>query len=183
MGKRLFDLTLSVALLVVLILPMGILAWIVCSTSHGNALFLHKRVGLAGREFYVYKFRTMTDGSEGINWNKRDRDPRITPIGRFLRKTSVDELPQLFNVVRGDMSLVGPRPQVWEELHQYNRGMAKRLSVRPGMTGLWQVSGRSDLSWEEKVALDIRYVNEYSLIQDVSILFRTAGVIFGRGAY
>jgi lipopolysaccharide/colanic/teichoic acid biosynthesis glycosyltransferase len=115
---------------------------------------------------------------------KMENDPRITPPGRWLRRLSLDELPQLVNVLVGDMSLVGPRPPLRHEVAQYDDDMARRLRVRPGMTGLWQVSGRSELSWSEAIRLDLYYVDNWSMFQDLTILARTWGAVFGsRGAY
>ena len=115
---------------------------------------------------------------------KMDNDPRITKPGAWLRRFSIDELPQLFNVLRGDMSLVGPRPPLGREVAQYDDFARRRLAVRPGMTGLWQVSGRSDLSWEEAIRLDLYYVDNWSMFQDLSILLRTFSAVFGsKGAY
>ena len=120
---------------------------------------------------------------DGLMFKMR-RDPRITPVGRFLRRFSVDELPQLWNVVRGDMSLVGPRPPLVSEYEHYHDDVHRRLRVRPGLTGLWQVSGRSDLTWEESVRLDLRYVDNWSLAMDLQILWKTArAVLVGSGAY
>ncbi len=111
-------------------------------------------------------------------------DPRVTKPGRWLRRFSIDEMPQLWNVVRGDMSLVGPRPPLPREVATYDKAVERRLRVRPGMTGLWQVSGRSDLAWDEAVRLDLYYVDNWSMVQDLSILFRTLGAVFSsRGAY
>ncbi|GAB3450299.1 sugar transferase [Streptomonospora sediminis] len=164
--------------------------------DRGPALFRQTRVGKDGGEFTVYKFRTMVVGAEGLKEvlrlaNEHDgvlfkmrRDPRVTAFGGWLRRYSLDELPQLINVVRGDMSLVGPRPPLPEEVARYGRDVRRRLVVKPGMTGLWQVSGRSDLSWEESVRLDLRYVENWSLTLDVQILWKTwSAVVRGAGAY
>lgn len=164
-------------------------------TDPGPAFFRQLRVGHEGRTFRVWKFRTMyVDAEErksrlaaenegdGMLFKIRD-DPRITPIGRFLRASSLDELPQLINVLKGEMSLVGPRPLPAED-GDYLGDVRRRLLVRPGMTGLWQVSGRSDLSWDEAVRLDLYYVDNWSLAYDLSILWRTVGVVLARkGAY
>jgi len=143
-------------------------------------------MGRGNRFFNMYKFRSMTqtlcDTDGNVSASKDDQ--RITRVGRFIRKTSIDELPQLFNVLLGDMSLVGPRPQVPREVALYDDALLRQLNVRPGMTGLWQVSGRSDLSWEDTVRLDLYYVDNWSMLQDLSILMRTAGAVVGsRGAY
>ena len=177
--------------------PMLIaLALVVVVTSRGGALFRQTRVGVDGRTFMMYKFRSMYDDAEerlaglhalndndGLLFKMRD-DPRVTPVGRWLRRFSLDEAPQLLNVVRGDMSLVGPRPPLPREVAQYGADVRRRLLVRPGLTGLWQVSGRSDLSWEESVRLDLHYVENWSLALDIMIICRTvAAVLRTRGAY
>jgi exopolysaccharide biosynthesis polyprenyl glycosylphosphotransferase len=165
-------------------------------SSPGPVFFRHERVGQNGRLFHMYKFRSMYHGadkqfdglldqSDGNTVQfKMRRDPRVTPVGRFLRRFSLDELPQLFNVLGGSMSLVGPRPHVTREVEQYDEDMRRRLLVKPGMTGMWQVSGRSDLSWEESVRMDVRYVENWSLALDLMILGKTArAVLKGSGAY
>ncbi len=162
----------------------------------GPVLFTQTRVGKDGRQFKIYKFRTMVVNAEkllaelraqndldGVLFKMR-RDPRITVVGGWLRKWSLDELPQLFNVMLGEMSLVGPRPALPDEAARYAEHVRRRLVVRPGLTGLWQVSGRSDLSWEESVRLDLRYVENWSFTLDLQILWKTFSVIFrGSGAY
>jgi lipopolysaccharide/colanic/teichoic acid biosynthesis glycosyltransferase len=155
------------------------------------------RVGLRGENFVVFKFRTMsTDAasrktqlahlnvnSDGVLFKAR-RDPRVTKVGAVLRRYSLDELPQLLNVVRGDMALVGPRPPLPEEAEKYSEEVRRRLLVKPGLTGLWQVSGRSDLSWADAVRLDLGYVENWSLGLDAEILLRTgSAVVKGKGAY
>ena len=165
-------------------------------TSPGPALFRQTRVGADGRAFTMYKLRSMTSDADrrladlvehsdgnGILFKMR-QDPRVTPLGRVLRRYSIDELPQLWNVVRGDMSLVGPRPPLPAETAAYDDTTLRRLKVKPGLTGLWQVSGRSDLTWEQSVRLDLRYVDNWSVPMDMAILGRTLGAVFGgRGAY
>jgi exopolysaccharide biosynthesis polyprenyl glycosylphosphotransferase len=165
--------------------------------SPGAVLFRQVRVGLGGREFTMLKFRTMVADAEvrraellGQNQNadgllfKIADDPRITRVGRLLRRFSLDELPQLFNVLSGRMSLVGPRPPLPSEVALYDDSVRRRLLVKPGLTGLWQVSGRSDLTWEESVRLDLRYVENWSLLLDVMILWKTGfAVVRARGAY
>ncbi len=176
-----------------LLLAIGLL---VVFDSRGPVLYGQRRVGEGGRTFTMLKFRTMCvdadarrEELEGQNEGhgalfKLHRDPRITRVGAVLRRYSLDELPQLANVVRGEMSLVGPRPPLPAEVDQYQSAAVRRLRVRPGMTGLWQVSGRSDLSWVESVRLDLWYVDNWSLAVDAQILLRTAGaVVRGRGAY
>ena len=164
--------------------------------SRGPVFFRQTRVGRDGREFSMIKFRTMVPEAEqqlndllpgsdgdGVLFKMR-RDPRITRVGRFLRRYSLDELPQLFNVLRGDMSLVGPRPPLPREVEQYGDDMHRRFLVKPGLTGLWQVNGRSDLDWDESVRLDLRYVENWSFAFDLMILWKTAAaVVKGNGAY
>ena len=184
---------LLLLLLTPLLLVVGLLIRL---TSPGPVLYRHRRIGKRGREFDLLKFRSMVVGAEAHLENlvtfsdgndvqfKMRADPRITRIGGFLRRFSLDELPQLINVVKGDMSLVGPRPHVTREVEQYGDDMHRRLLVKPGITGLWQVSGRSDLSWDESVELDVRYVENWSLGRDLAILWRTArAVLRGAGAY
>jgi exopolysaccharide biosynthesis polyprenyl glycosylphosphotransferase len=163
----------------------------------GPAFFRQTRVGKDGKEFRIWKFRSMfvdaedrltdirdqNENSDGLLFKMRE-DPRVTPIGRFIRRYSLDELPQLVNVLNGTMSLVGPRPPLPSEVAEYGFDVRRRLLVRPGLTGLWQVSGRSDLSWEESVRLDLRYVENWSLGQDALILWKTAAAVLqGSGAY
>ena len=164
--------------------------------DRGPILFRQTRVGRDGKTFYCWKFRTMVTNAEELLADlhqqqgyegglfKMEDDPRVTPPGKWLRRFSLDELPQLVNVLIGDMSLVGPRPPLRHEVAQYDDDMARRLRVRPGMTGLWQVSGRSELSWSEAIRLDLYYVDNWSMFQDLTILARTFGAVFGsRGAY
>ncbi len=159
-------------------------------------LFRQTRIGIDGRQFTMLKFRSMVVDAEarraaleafnegnGVLF-KMKRDPRVTRVGAVIRRLSLDELPQLFNILRGDMSLVGPRPPLPEEVALYSHDATRRLRVRPGLTGLWQVSGRSDLSWEESLRLDLRYVDNWSLALDLAILWRTGrAVLRGVGAY
>ena len=151
----------------------------------GPSLFGQQRVGKDGRIFRMWKFRSMVINAESLGgFSTADRDPRITPIGRFVRRTSLDELPQLFNVLKSEMSLVGPRPIVPAELQKYGLEKSYYLMVRPGMTGLWQVSGRNDVDYETRVYLDAWYVKNWSLWYDLAILFKTVKVVFWRnGAY
>jgi exopolysaccharide biosynthesis polyprenyl glycosylphosphotransferase len=162
----------------------------------GSAFFRQTRVGRDGTYFTLLKFRSMVVDAENMVTDlhaaagyqeglfKLREDPRITKVGRWIRRYSIDELPQLINVLRGDMSLVGPRPPLPIEVDRYTLTQSRRLRIRPGMTGLWQVSGRSDLSWEESIRLDLYYVDNWSMIQDLQVLFRTIRAVFGsRGAY
>lgn len=188
---------LGAALMLVFFLPLiGFIALAVRMAGPGPVVFAHERVGFGGRTFRCYKFRSMVPDAEAAiaaylasnpaarrEWEssrKLSNDPRITPIGRFLRVTSLDELPQLFNVLKGEMSLVGPRPIVADEAQYYGDRYADYLSARPGMTGLWQVSGRSDVSYAQRVDLDAKYVAAWSMQQDISILFRTLKVVIDR---
>lgn len=200
--KRVFDL-LSVLVILALFWWIMIIVMVgIKLSSPGPLVFGHLRVGRGGKTFRCYKFRSMVPNSQQVlkdlldrdpaareEWNrdfKLKNDPRVTRIGRFIRKTSLDELPQLWNVVRGDMSIVGPRPVVRKELalHYGVAGRRHYLSVRPGLTGLWQVSGRNDMDYQERVELDKEYVQSWNVFGDFMIVMRTVGVIFGkRGAY
>ncbi|MCW2902785.1 MAG: exopolysaccharide biosynthesis polyprenyl glycosylphosphotransferase [Streptosporangiaceae bacterium] len=196
--KSLFDRTGALFALLLLAPLFGAVAVAIRATSGGPVLFRQIRVGRDGRDFTVLKFRTMVSDAEarkvelaehnehlgdGVLFKVKS-DPRITAVGGWLRRYSIDELPQLINVLRGDMSLVGPRPPLPEEVAKYGDDVRRRLVVKPGMTGLWQVSGRSDLSWEESVRLDLRYVENWSLMLDLQILWRTwSAVAHGAGAY
>jgi exopolysaccharide biosynthesis polyprenyl glycosylphosphotransferase len=195
-GKMLFDRLVGGLILLAVAPLLLVIALAVRLTSTGPALYRQVRVGVDGREFKIYKFRTMVVDADaqraklmalsegnGVLFKMRD-DPRITRIGGFLRRFSLDELPQLVNVIRGDMSLVGPRPPLPEEVAGYNDDATRRLRVKPGVTGLWQVSGRSDLTWEESLRLDLRYADNWSMALDLSILWRTVrAVTRGAGAY
>ncbi len=192
--KGVFDRLVAAVALVLLAPLLAAVAVAVRVTSPGPALFRQRRVGRDGVEFTILKFRTMwrdaearkielVSDADGVLFKVR-RDPRVTPLGAALRRYSVDELPQLINVLRGDMSLVGPRPPLPEEVARYGDDVRRRLVVRPGLTGLWQVNGRSDLSWEESVRLDLRYVENWSLMLDLQILWKTwSAVARGAGAY
>ena len=195
-GKRLFDIVGSLALIAILTPIFAVAIVSIWLHDRGPLFFSHQRVGRNGVPFGCLKFRTMVidaesqaitlqeqSGQAALLFKMKD-DPRITRPGRWLRRLSIDELPQLYNVLRGDMSLVGPRPQVQREVDLYRGGMSRRLLVRPGVTGLWQVSGRNDLTPEEAMRLDVSYVDNWSMLQDVAILFRTVrAVLSSRGAY
>lgn len=195
--KRALDMTASGLGLLVLLPFLVLVAVIIRLDSRGPALFSQARVGQHGREFRCWKFRSMSNDAEARKESLADlnemeggvifkmkRDPRITRVGRFLRKASIDELPQLWNVFIGDMSLVGPRPAVPSEVAQYSARERQRLRVKPGITCIWQVSGRSDLDFDEQVRLDVRYARERSLGLDLSLLLKTVpAVLFARGAY
>jgi lipopolysaccharide/colanic/teichoic acid biosynthesis glycosyltransferase len=166
--------------------------------SKGPIFFGQERIGEGGRRFTMWKFRTMVVNAEALKDElakqhaaavdrvrfKMVRDPRVTRVGRVLRKFSIDELPQLFNVLRGDMTLIGPRPPVWREVARYDNRALRRLEVKPGLTCLWQVKGRSDLSFEQQVALDIEYIDRTKPAEELRILLATVpAVLTGRGAY
>ncbi len=197
--KRLLD-CLAAAVLLLLLSPVFLVLSLKIRGDGGQAIYGHWRVGRFGRSFRCWKFRTMCVDADRVlasmlredpgaraEWERDFKlkvDPRVTPVGRFLRKTSLDELPQLFNVLCGEMSLVGPRPVVRDELDRYGESTPLYLNVRPGITGLWQISGRNDASYWRRVSLDVWYVQNWSLWYDAAILFKTLGVVFGgRGAY
>ncbi|EMD1656843.1 undecaprenyl-phosphate galactose phosphotransferase WbaP [Pluralibacter gergoviae] len=197
--KRIFDIVGSIAI-ISLIFPLLIYIAYRIKSDNGNIIYGHERIGKNGKAFKCLKFRSMVTNSQEVlqhlldnnpaareEWNvsfKLKNDPRVTPIGHFLRKTSLDELPQLFNVLKGDMSLVGPRPIIAEELSRYSDKKDYYLLSKPGMTGLWQVSGRSDVDYETRVYFDAWYVKNWSMWNDIAILFKTVGVVLNRnGAY
>ena len=194
--KSATDKVMTVALLVLAVIPMAIVALLVKFTSEGPVLFRQERIGRDGQLFRMLKFRSMYSDAEhrlgdlkrthegnDVLFKMRD-DPRVTPVGRWLRRFSIDELPQLFNVLKGDMSLVGPRPPLPSEAEMWDDRVFRRQLVKPGMTGLWQVSGRSDLTWDESVRLDLYYTENWSLGGDLLIMLRTVAAVFGRsGAY
>jgi exopolysaccharide biosynthesis polyprenyl glycosylphosphotransferase len=196
LAKTVLDRVASAAGLLVLSPVLLAVAVLVRREDGGPVLYRQERVGRYGRTFDVLKFRSMSVGAEsdvdvlavadegnGVLFKIR-ADPRVTRVGKVLRRFSLDELPQLVNVLRGDMSLVGPRPALPGEVATYGPDMQRRLLVRPGVTGLWQVSGRSDLTWAETVELDVRYVDNWSVGRDLSILARTVrAVLAGPGAY
>ena len=195
--KRLMDLVISIIATIVLSPVMLITAIAIKLDSPGPVIFKQDRVGQNGRTFNIYKFRSMCADAEDrkeelLEQNEMDgfmfkikNDPRVTKVGKFIRKTSIDELPQLFNVIKGDMSLVGTRPPTVDEVSQYKRGQWRRISIKPGVTGLWQISGRNSISdFDEVVELDLRYIDNWSLYADIAILFKTVGVLLTKkGAY
>ncbi len=198
--KRLFDILLGLCIFIILLPLLIIIAIAVKLDSPGPIGFSHKRVGHNGEYFPCYKFRTMVSNAEEIlqellkvnpalkeEWErdfKLKDDPRVTKIGKFLRKTSLDELPQIFNVLRGEMSLVGPRPIVEDEIPKFGECASDYFMVLPGMTGLWGVSGRSDTDYKERVQMETWYVRNWSMWLDITLLIRTVGVVLGRkGAY
>ncbi len=194
--KQVFDLIGGCVLLLASLPVFALLAAVIKLDSPGPVLFNQVRVGRNGRLFTMYKFRTMRTDAEKLKEQlikhneaggvifKMKRDPRITRVGRILRKLSLDELPQVINVVRGEMSIVGPRPPVPSEVAEYTPADRRRLEARPGLTCLWQVSGRSDIPFERQVSLDVEYIETRSLWQDLVILARTVpAVLLGKGAY
>jgi len=200
--KRLFDLIFAIIFICILSPIFIAISLLVKASSRGDIIYNQVRIGLNKKKFACKKFRTMHPEADDIlkkilsenNDIKKEyltsfkikNDPRITPIGKFLRITSMDELPQLINVLRGEMSIVGPRPIVNEEIPKYGDAIQEVFSVKPGMTGLWQVSGRNKLSYEKRVYLDLKYAKQRNIVMDIRIIIRTIGVIlfpFDRGAY
>lgn len=197
-GKRTVDLLVSATSIILLSPLLLVIAMLITLDSRGPVFFRQIRVGQFGHEFSIFKFRSMRDGAEKdrqkLASDSRDagnavlfklkNDPRITRVGKFLRRWSIDELPQLINVLKGEMSLVGPRPPLPSEVREYEGSAHRRLAVKPGLTGLWQVSGRSDLSWEESVKIDLEYVEKWSPLIDVFIILKTLpAVLRKKGAY
>ncbi|MGA8891054.1 MAG: sugar transferase [Anaeromyxobacteraceae bacterium] len=180
--KRLFDLVLAGLLLVPLLPILAIEALAIRIDSKGSPLFVQERVGLRGRSFRMFKFRTMVPPEHSLDATGKLRPDaeRITRLGAFLRKTSLDELPQLFNIIRGDMSFVGPRPTLRYQVDRYDGFQRRRLEVKPGITGLAQIRGRNRLSWEEKIRHDVEYVDTRSFLGDLGILAATVRVVLRR---
>lgn len=180
--KRSADILMSVFALLLTCIPMVIIAVAVKADSKGSVLYRQERLGLGGKPFWIYKFRSMRADAEacGAQWAE-ENDDRVTRVGRVLRKTRLDELPQLLNILRGQMSLVGPRPErpcFYEEFEKYIHGFSQRLMVKPGLTGLAQVSGGYDLLPEEKIVYDMEYIKKQSLLLDCKCVLRTVGVVF-----
>lgn len=199
-SKRVLDVILASLGLLVLIVLFAIIAAAIAISDRGPVFIRHRRIGKDGVSFPCFKFRTMVldadtalerhladNPSARAEWRdtrKLKNDPRVTPLGRVLRETSLDELPQLFNILRGDMSIVGPRPIVADEAARYGGAILYYKAVRPGLTGLWQCSGRNDVGYDQRVMLDTRYVQTWSLTQDVAIIFKTIpAVLLSRGVY
>jgi len=194
--KRGLDLVVSALALIPIIVITPLLALLIRLDSPGRVFFFQERVGRDGRRFQIVKFRSMHVDAEqrlaalrarnegaGLLFKLKD-DPRVTRVGKVLRRLSLDELPQFWNVLIGDMSVVGPRPPLPSEVRAYDGTVSRRLYIKPGITGLWQISGRSDLSWDESVRLDLRYVENWSVMTDLQIIWRTARVmLFPKGAY
>jgi lipopolysaccharide/colanic/teichoic acid biosynthesis glycosyltransferase len=174
-AKRILDLAIAIPLLVVLAPVFAIVAMLIRRDSPGAAFFRQTRVGLDGREFRLIKFRTMVNGAEfiGAGLDNDAGDPRITKVGARLRALSIDELPQLINVLSGDMSIVGPRPTLRDQVERYTPAQRRRLRARPGITGLAQISGRSTLPWSQRIVIDVHYVDQWSIRLDLAIMLRT----------
>jgi len=201
LGKRLFDVVFSLSVIIGLSPLFLVICLLIKTTSKGPIFFQHTRIKRSGKPFRCYKFRTMYRNSDLLLQNllkkspslqaewktffKLKEDPRITPFGKFLRKTSLDELPQFFNVLKGDLSVVGPRPVLQKEVIEYYRDKASKiLSVKPGITGLWQVSGRNNLSMEDRVKLEESYIDKQSFWLDLLLIVKTIpAMIFSKGAY
>lgn len=199
-AKRALDLFLAVPLLVFVSPLLVIIAILIRMSDGGPAIFSHRRCGLNGSTFECFKFRTMykdaqdrlqqvldSDPAAAAEWaefQKLRNDPRVTPVGRFLRKSSLDELPQLFNILRGEMGVIGPRPVTSQELHRYGPNLHFYSAVRPGVLGLWQVNGRNTLTYDQRVAMDIEYVRTWTIWSDLGILVKAVPVVlFGKGAF
>ena len=189
--KRFLDIVCSGLAIVVLSPIMIITAIAIMIESPGNPIFAQDRVGRNGKIFKMYKFRSMVHNAEELLKHLQEKneqtgpafkmtdDPRITKVGKFIRKTSLDELPQLFNVLKGDMSLVGPRPPIPREVEQYNSYQKQRLLVKPGLTCIWQVSGRNNIGFDEWVEMDLEYIKNRNLLLDIKLILKTVKVLFG----
>lgn len=189
--KRLIDIFLSLLGLIIVSPIMLIVAILIKLESTGPVIFSQKRVGLNGKEFNMFKFRSMVQNAEELKEKlqkknemsgpmfKMREDPRVTKVGKFIRKTSIDELPQLINILKGEMSLVGPRPSLPKEVAKFEPWMLERLNVKPGLTCYWQVSGRNNIDFENWMKLDIKYVKDRNLGLDIKLIFKTFFVLFG----
>jgi len=180
--KRLFDIVTSFIAILIFLIPMLIIAILIKLDDGGPILFKQKRGGYKQKHFDILKFRTMIVNAEsvGLGYKTEKNDPRITKVGRFIRKYSLDELPQLINVLKGDMSIVGPRPALTVQTDDYNDYQKIRLEVKPGITGLAQVNGRNALTWDERIEWDIKYVQNRSFLFDIQIIFKTILIVFKR---
>ena len=189
--KRIIDIVGSFTGLILLSPLILIVSMLIKLESKGEVIFKQKRVGLNGKEFYMYKFRSMVINAEELKEQLESQnemsgpmfkikdDPRITKVGKFIRKTSIDELPQLINVIKGDMSLVGPRPSLPKEVEKFEQWMMERLEVKPGLTCIWQISGRNNIDFEDWMKLDIKYVRERSFKLDMKLILKTVLVLLG----
>ena len=187
--KRCIDIILSLLGLIILSPVFLLIAILIKKEDHGNVFYKHKRIGHMNQDIYIYKFRSMTNKYKTFDefyqtlsdeqkqeWDenfKLENDPRITKIGNFLRKTSLDELPQIINILKGDMSVIGPRPVVNDEIEKYGNQKAKFLSVKPGLTGYWAANGRSATTYEDRIKLELYYIDHCSLLLDIKIFFKT----------
>ena len=187
--KRCIDIILSLLGLIILSPVFLLIAILIKKEDHGNVFYKHKRIGHMNKDIYIYKFRSMTNKYKTFDefyqtlsieqkeeWDenfKLENDPRITKIGNFLRKTSLDELPQIINILKGDMSIIGPRPVVDDEIEKYGKDKAKFLSVKPGLTGYWAANGRSATTYEDRIKLELYYIDHCSLLLDIKIFFKT----------
>jgi len=184
--KRSIDLLISVTAIILFSPLLLLLACVIKLDSKGPVIFRQQRVGKGGNIFKIYKFRTMVVDAEklGTGIHVEKKDPRITRIGKFLRHTSLDELLQLINIIKGEMSIVGPRPTLAYQVERYDERQKKRLLVKPGITGWAQVNGRNSLTWPERIELDLWYIDNWSLLLDAKVFFKTIGVIFSnKGIY
>lgn len=184
--KRIIDIVISFIGMIVLLPIFLIIAAVIKLDSKGPVFFVHKRIGKDGKEIGIYKFRTMVDNAEDLiakftpeqqaefkeNY-KLQHDPRVTKVGKFLRKTSLDELPQILNILKGDLSIIGPRPVIAKELEKYGKNKEKFVSVKPGLTGFWAANGRSDTTYAERVQMELYYIDNMSLKMDIKIFFKT----------
>ncbi|MDS0526643.1 exopolysaccharide biosynthesis polyprenyl glycosylphosphotransferase [Clostridium sp. SHJSY1] len=189
--KRLIDIVFSLFGILLLAPLLIVVIAAIKLESKGNVVFVQKRVGLKGKEFKMYKFRSMVVNAEELKEKlkeqnemtgpmfKMKKDPRITKVGAFIRKTSIDELPQLFNVLKGEMSLVGPRPSLPDEVKEFEPWMMERFSVKPGLTCYWQVSGRNNIGFQEWMQLDVKYVRDKSIFLDIKLILKTFLLLFG----
>lgn len=187
--KRCIDIILSLLGLIILSPVFLLIAILIKKEDHGNVFYKHKRIGHMNKDIYIYKFRSMTNKYKTFDefyqtlsdeqkqeWDenfKLENDPRITKIGNFLRKTSLDELPQIINILKGDMSVIGPRPVVNDEIEKYGNQKAKFLSIKPGLTGYWAANGRSATTYEDRIKLELYYIDHCSLLLDIKIFFKT----------
>lgn len=187
--KRCIDIILSLLGLIILSPVFLLIAILIKKEDHGNVFYKHKRIGHMNKDIYIYKFRSMTNKYKTFDefyqtlsdeqkqeWDenfKLENDPRITKIGKFIRKTSLDELPQIINILKGDMSIIGPRPVVNDEIEKYGNQKAKFLSVKPGLTGYWAANGRSATTYEDRIKLELYYIDHCSLLLDIKIFFKT----------
>lgn len=183
--KRIFDLVFSTAMIMIFLPLWIVIALIIIIETHSNPIFKQERIGFNGYKFTLYKFRTMKSGAKTQEYSPKSlQDPRITLVGKLLRRTSLDEIPQFFNVLKGEMTFIGPRPEMSFIVEKYNEKQRKRLLVKPGITGLWQVMGRKDVPLHENVEYDLFYILNQSLRLDLIILLKTITVVVtGKGAY